>query len=233
MNVVRRAVLLSLGSVLAGSTAGAQVGHEPRQSPYRDLEWRQEFTVFGGQFRAAVDPAKVAPRNGPMLGAHYELRLGGPAYFTARIAGVLSDRNIIDPKLEKVNRLKDPDHTVPLVLADVGFSLNLTGFKSYRGVVPFLGAGAGLGAGIEKQDVGGYQFGYPFLFTVRPGLKIATAGQWHVRVEATNYFYRIRYPETYFVKTGADDPVLAPGSSRNYWKRNLGLNLGMTYSYGR
>ena len=57
--------------------------------------------------------------------------------------------------------------------------------------------------------------------------------QWHMRLEATNYFYRVRYPETYFIKTGADDPVLEPGTSRNYWKRNLGLNLGMTYSYGR
>ncbi|MBK8248545.1 MAG: hypothetical protein IPK85_14220 [Gemmatimonadetes bacterium] len=233
MIVVRRPALLAIGSLLAASSVAAQVGHEPRRSPYRDLEWRQEITVFGGQFRAAVDPARVAPRNGPMIGAHYELRLGGPAYFTARMAGVLSDRTVIDPKLEKVNRVQDADHAVPLLLADVGFSLNLTGFKSYRGIVPFFGAGAGLGAGFEKQDVGGYQFGYPFLFTVRPGVKIATAGQWHMRLEATNYFYRIRYPETYFIKTGADDPVLEPGTSRNYWKRNLGLNLGMTYSYGR
>jgi hypothetical protein len=233
MNPALRLTLLLAVSAAGALPGGAQVGHDPRRSPYRDLEWRQEITFFGGQFRAAVDPAKVAPRNGAMLGAHYEFRLGGPAYFTARMAGVLSERTVIDPKLEAVNRVKDPASAVPLLLTDIGFSLNLTGFKSYRGIVPFLGAGAGIGAGFEKQDVGGYKFGYPFLFTVRPGVKVATAGQWHLRLEATNYFYRIRYPETYFVKTGADDPVLVPGSSRNYWKRNLGLNLGMTYSYGR
>ncbi len=227
-----RCLLVALATALSAPLA-AQVGHEPRRSPYRDLEWRQELTVLGGQFQAAVDPAKVAPRSGPMLGAHYEIRLGGPVYFAARMAGVLSDRRVIDPKLEANQRLQDPSKSVPLLLTDVGFSLNLTGFKSYRSAVPFLGFGAGLGAGFEKQDVGGYQFGYPFLFTVRPGVKFATGGKWHVRAEATNYFYRIRYPETYFIKTGADDPVLEPGSSRNYWKRNLGITLGMTYSYGR
>ncbi len=226
--------LVLAGALLCGgSLAHAQVGHEPRRSPYRDLEWRQELTLIGGQYRAAVDPAGVAPRNGPMLGAHYEIRLGGPAYFTARTVGVLSERTVIDPKLEKVNRVQDPAKSVPLLLTDIGISLNLTGFKSYRGIVPFIGGGLGLGAGFEKQDVGGYQFGYPFLITLRPGIKVGTGGKWHTRIEASNYFYRVRYPETYFVKTGADDPVITPGDPRNYWKRNLGLSIGMTYMYGR
>lgn len=212
--------------------AGAQVGHEPRRSPYRDLEFRQELTFFGGWYNSAVDPARVAPRDGPTAGAHYEIRLGGPVYFTARMAGVVANRNVINPRVEAVNRAIG-EETTPLLLTDVGFSLNLTGFKSYRGMIPFVGFGGGLGTSFASPDTGGYRFGYPFLFTVRPGIKFATGARWHARVEASNYVYRIRYPETYFIKTGADDPVLAPDASRTYWRRNLGLTFGMTRVFGR
>lgn len=210
----------------------AQVGHDPAKSPYRDLENRQELTFLGGRFDAALDPARVAPRDAPMIGAHYEFRIGGPAYLTARMVGVLANRTVIDPKLELVNRVQG-DKSVPFLLTDVGFALNLTGFKSWHGLIPVIGGGGGVGTGFEGLDVGGYRFGYPFVLTVRPGIKFATRGKWHARLDATNYFYRVRYPETYFVKTGADDPVLPPGSERNYWKRNLALTLGATRTFGR
>lgn len=219
-------------AALTPAIAHAQVGHDPTRSPYRDLEFRQEFTFLGGRFNAARDPAGVAPRSGPMAGVHYELRLGGPAYLTARIVGVMSERTVVNPALEIANRTLG-DKSAPFLLSDVGFALNLTGFKSWHGLVPTLGGGVGVGAGFEARDVGGYHFGYPFLVTLRPGLKFLAGGKWHGRLDATTYLYRIRYPETYFIKSGADDPVLEPGSARNYWKRNLGLTLGMTYSYGR
>lgn len=210
----------------------AQVGHTPAKSPYRDLENRQELTFLGGRFDAAVDPARVAPTDAAMVGVHYEFRMGGPAYLTARMVGVFSNRTVVDPKLELANRVLG-EKSVPFLLTDVGFALNLTGFKSWRGLVPVLGGGAGIGTGFESIDVGGYRFGYPFLFTLRPGIKFATRGKWQARLDATNYFYRVRYPETYFVKTGADDPVLPPSSERNYWKRNLALTLGATRTFGR
>lgn len=218
--------------VFAPAILRAQVGHQPTKSPYRDLEYRQELTFLAGAFDAAIDPAGVAPRGGPMIGAHYEYRLGGPAYFTARVMGVLSDRLVIDPTLELAKR-KLGDRSLPMLLTDVGFALNLTGYKSWHGVIPTLGGGLGLGTSFESLDVGGYKFGYPFLVTARPGLKFAPRGLWQGRIDATNYFYRIRYPETYYLKSGADEPVLKAGAPRNYWKRNLGLTVGVTRTFGR
>ncbi len=48
--------------VFVATTARAQVGHLPDNSPYRDLETRHEFTVFGGQYSAGRDAIGVAPR---------------------------------------------------------------------------------------------------------------------------------------------------------------------------
>ena len=221
-----------LVALLPFAVLQGQVGHLPEKSPFRDLEHRQEFTWFAGQFQSGGDPAKVAPQSGPMVGIHYELHMTGPAYLTARIAQVFSERTVLDPN--KLLAERDlGKKSVTMTLADVGFALNLTGYKSWHGVVPSLGGGLGIGAGYDKLDVGNYKVGFPFLLSLRPGLKLATRGRWQVRVDASNYFYRIRYPETYFTKITADPTILPPSGGRNVWKRNLGLTGGLTYAFGR
>jgi len=70
----------ALALVFVATTARAQVGHLPENSPYRDLETRQEFTFFGGHYAAGQDLIGVAPRGGPMFGFRYDIHVGGPAF---------------------------------------------------------------------------------------------------------------------------------------------------------
>ncbi len=218
--------------VLAPAIGSAQVGYEPRKSPYRDLEHRQELTFQGGHFKARTDPARVAPMSGPMFGAHYEFRMTGPAYFTASSMLVASERRVIDPTKLIAERDLGTKSTT-MLLTDIGFALNLTGFKSWHGLVPSLGGGLGVGAGFDSPDVGGFKYGFPFLLTFRPAIKFAPRGRWQGRIDATNYFYRIRYPDSYFTKSTADPTVLDLTTKRNVWTRNLGLTAGVTYTFGR
>lgn len=225
-------LLLAAATASLPAAAGAQVGYLPRKSPYRDLEHRQELTFFGGQYNARKDPARVAPQDGAMAGIHYELRMTGPAYFTVNTAMVRTDRRVIDPSQLLATRFLGTK-TVNLVLTDIGFALNLTGYKSWHGLVPSLGGGLGIGAAFDKPDTGFYKFGYPFLLTLRPAIKFAPRGRWQGRIEAGNYFYRIRYPDSYFTKSTADPTVLNPNAGRNVWTRNVGFTAGLTYSFGR
>ncbi|MGQ0764344.1 MAG: hypothetical protein ACT4OZ_01590 [Gemmatimonadota bacterium] len=226
-------LLLAALSLSIADPIAAQVGHLPAQSPYRDLERRGELSWVGGFYEAAIDPARVAPRDGPFVGAHYEYRLGGPAYFSARSILVNSKRLVLDPTLPIGDRPQG-DITAPFLLTDVGITLSLTGFKSWNRLVPTLGAGVGLGAGFDGgRDVGDYRFGFPFLISARPGLKFLVGGKWHARLDATNYFHRVRYPESYYTKTGPDDTVLPVDAPRNFWKRNRAVSLGLTYNFGR
>ena len=82
MNV--RRWLFALASMTVAPALSAQIGHVPQSSPYIDLEYKQEFTIYGGFYNAGSDKVGVAPGNGPMLGARYDLRLGGPASLTTR-----------------------------------------------------------------------------------------------------------------------------------------------------
>ncbi len=223
---------LSLAMLTFPSLAAAQVGYTPRNSPFRDLEHRQEFTWYAGWYQTTKDPADVGPKSGVTAGLHYELRMAGPAYFTATVAGIKSERRVIDPSQLIVNRFKG-NVSLNMMAVDVGFALNLTGFKSWHGLVPTLGGGAGLGLGFDSPDVGKFKYGYPFLLVARPGIKFAPHGRWQGRIDATNYFQRIRYPQTYFTKTTADPTVLTVGDAQNVWKRNLALTVGLTYAFGR
>ncbi|MBK8056364.1 MAG: 6-carboxytetrahydropterin synthase [Gemmatimonadetes bacterium] len=170
---IRSFALLGL-CVLAPAMAQGQVGYTPRKSPYRDLARRQELTFFGGMYQASKDPAGVAPQSGPTAGAHYEFHISGPAYFTARTAVVLSERQVIDPTKLLTERFLGKE-SMTMVLSDIGFALNLTGYKSWHGIVPTLGGGLGIGAGFDSPDVGGYKFGYPFLLAFRPAISSSPA----------------------------------------------------------
>ena len=45
-------LLGALALVSIATSAGAQVGHLPESSPYRDFEASQEFTFFGGHYKS-------------------------------------------------------------------------------------------------------------------------------------------------------------------------------------
>lgn len=210
----------------AGSTARAQeVGHPPERSPYRDLEYHQELTAFTGYFNAGKDPAGVAPQGGPMLGARYEVRVGGPAQFTARGAVIWSERTVIDPTVAPAAR-KLGTFEQGLYLADVGLTLNLTGQKSYHSVVPLLHGGIGLVSDFRGRDRGGFQFGTSFALSYGAGVRLVSAGPFQLRADVSDYMYQIEYPDTYLTSFGSQDPVISSGRSKGAWTHNAALTIG-------
>ena len=218
------------GLVLVGVAAplGAQVGVLPSQSPYRDMEFRQEWTTFAGQFNARKDPAGVAPQDGLMIGERYGIRLGGPLYFTARLAGSLQDRTVKNPQLSEPQRSAKTDK-LPILYGDLGFELQLTGPKTWHGFAPVIGGGIGLTADLKGgHDVGGFAFGDPLTLTFGAALKYIPKHGPNVRLEWSNYVYRIHYPDTYYVKSGEAPVVLAPTVKKDLWRRNNAWTFGLT-----
>jgi hypothetical protein len=222
------------GVLLAASTAGAQVGYPPERSPYRDVEYRQELTLLSGYYAASTDPAGVAPQSGPMLGARYDVRIGGPASLTARVARVFSERNVINPALAPGARLVSRD-AWPLYLSDVGITLALTGQKSLHHLVPVLSAGAGIASDFKKADIGGFRVGTAFALNFGGGVRWVPGGSFQLRADVTDHLYQISYPGVYFLETaaGANDAVLGDSQSRSVWKHNAAITVGASYLFFR
>jgi hypothetical protein len=218
---------------MAGGVASAQVGTTPGRSPYRDLEYKQEWSLFGGYYNARHDAAGAGPQGGLFEGARWAIRLGGPAYFTARGAMSFQERTVINPQLGDPER-RATKETLPLFFADVGLDVQLTGFKSWHSIVPIVSGGIGLAVDTKaKADPAGYSFGSPFLMTFGAGIKWTPRGRWNVRADWSNYLYRLHYPDSYYIKSGPADPVLTEDVKADFWRRNNVYSLGITYLFFR
>jgi hypothetical protein len=220
------AALLSLSG-----RAVAQVGYRPEKSPYRDLEYQREWTFFLGSYDARKDPVGVAPLGGTMLGGRYDAHLTGPLYAGLRLAGAPLRRRVLDPKKPPGERFVGTE-TVPMLFADVNLSLNLTGFRTWHSLAPYISGGLGVTADLRgAYDVGKYRFGFPVTLNFGAGTKWVPRNHWQLRLDWTNYIYQIRYPDSYFLRTGEFDPVRLPGQAQSLWRRNVALSLGVSFLF--
>jgi hypothetical protein len=223
--------LFVLGVLSLASTAGAQVsvGYPPQQSPFRDLEYHQELTAFGGYFNAAEDPAGVAPQAAPMAGIRYEIGVGGPMQIVFRFAEAFSDRTVIDPT-KTADKRNLGKQSWPVYFGDFGLSLNLTGQRSWHGVVPIVYLGAGLASdGGKKADPDPYRLGTTFAIPYGIGLRIVPGGRFQIRADVGGYMYQIKYPAAYYIKASDNTQVLADTQARSFWKRNGAYTLGISW----
>jgi hypothetical protein len=233
--LARRSTLVAaaVAALALSANAGAQVGHEPQESPFRDVYPRHEITAYGGWFLPRRDPAGVAPQGGPLGGMRYEFYAGGPAFFYARLGASATHRDVLDPTRAQADRNVGEERG-PLVAGDVGVSLSLTGRRTWHGLMPVLSAGAGAVSDLRTgTDIGGFSFGTRFALTAGAGVRLIVSERFQLRADASDYVYRINYPLTYYV-TGPDDTEVLPArQARSLWTHNVGLSLGVGYLIGR
>jgi hypothetical protein len=225
-------LLSAVALVAVGTTAEAQVGHLPQNSPYRDVETSQELTVFGGHYGAAKDPIGVAPRSGAMFGLRYEKHVGGPASLVARWSHVNSERFPIDPTMAGAARQLEKTK-VALDLFDVNLALNLTGQKSFHHIVPVVNLGAGIATCGCEVEADPYKFGTPFAFSFGAGVRYVPGGRFQLRADWNNYLYQLKYPEAYYIATTGVPAAVPPSQSRTFWKNNRAFTLGASLLFFR
>ena len=229
---MKQVLLAFFLAAAASSPLAAQdvdVGYPPPRSPFRDLEYKQEAAVFAGYYLAGKDPAGVAPRSAPMIGIRYEVGVGGPAQIVARISHVMSDRRVINP-VEPASARDLGIQSWPVYIADFGMSINLTGQRSWHGVVPVVYSGIGLASDVgKKAEDDPYKLGTTFAFSFAGGLRIVPGGRFQMRADVGTWFYQIKYPTEYYNLTSDNTAVLENDQATKFWKRNLGITLGGSY----
>ena len=220
-----------LGGAIAllflASTASAQVGHSPENSPFRDIEGGQELTLYAGQYNAGADPLGVAPKPGPIVGLLYQIHVGGPAEFMVRYGQVRSSRMAVDPTLAKATRSLGSHNTV-ISLYDLDIALNLTGLKSYHHIVPVINMGGGVASCTCQVDNDEFQFGTPFALSLGAGLRYVPGGHFQVRVDLNNYLYQTHYPGAYYINSADNTPFAASETPHSFWKGNPTLSIGVS-----
>jgi len=254
MSPRRLAVLLTL---VAASSTQAQVGYDPSKSPYRDLEKSQEISVITGTMRASLDPARVAPHSGPVLGIKYQWLMGGPANLTAEVVRVGSERRVLDPLLPATCTGVPPTdcklidtYRWPLYFADMGVAVNLTGARTFHSLVPEVRMGLGFLTDFHSSaDVGDFAVGTRFVLSYGTGIRyVPSAGsRYQIRFDLGDKLYSVKYPESYFTrapdKSFIRNPICPDGitdltspfcrpAKRSAWLHNGMFTIGLSYLFG-
>ena len=148
MRALRRGALAPLLLLALPTALGAQiVGHEPDQSPYRDIVYHESFTLFGGRFAGNTGPAGVGLGPSAVFGGRLAVRLAGPVELSATFAEALSSRHVIvaDTAVTHTDSARrGADVRLPAVLADLALVLNVTGDKTWHRLAPYVGLGLSL-----------------------------------------------------------------------------------------
>lgn len=240
---MKSVLFIATAAIVVSSALEAQVGYEPRKSPFRDLERTQEVSVFTGFFNAKKDPARVAPQSGPMVGVQYQWRAGGPASITGTIVRIASERQVLDvERLGTCNGDTVPNLACkvigtfrwPVYIADAGVALSLTGARSFYHLVPDVKAGIGLASDFHTQpDVGSFAFGTRFAMRWGAGIRWVPTDLFQVRADFTNYLYSIRYPDSYYVGASDGSTIFSSRQKRSAWLNNPGFTIGLSYLFSR
>jgi len=240
---VKSFIIATAVTAMLSAPLAAQVGHDPHKSPFRDLEQTMELTVFSGVYNARRDPARVAPQNGAILGVHYQWRANGPLSLTGTLSRVESERRVLDPERVATcggSTEPNPDcklvrtYRWPLYHMDGGLALDLTGARTFHGLVPDLKAGVGFVSDFHTQpDVGEFAFGTRFAMKWGGGIRWVPTDLFQLRADVTNYLHSIRYPETYYLPATDDSQILATSQKRSVWLNNTALTIGVSYLFSR
>lgn len=178
------------------SQGAAQVGHDPRSSPYRDLRYGQFLTVTAGKAFGSGGTLGIGPHQGTVIWARHDFLADRP--LSLGLGGGLAklDRNYADLQATS-NRVRGPvEHDV--YFAEGSISLNLTGTKTWHALAPYIGTGIGLAfAGRLPEDQSGYKFGTKFFLAPNAGVRVFVTRRLFVRLEAKAVFWNINHGEAY------------------------------------
>jgi hypothetical protein len=240
----RRAVapFLCLAVALPAATRAQTVGHEPGQSPYRDIPFHQSFTLFGGRFAGSAGAAGVGALPGAAFAGRLAIRLSGPIDFWVTLGEAASSRHVIiaDTSVTHTDSARRaPDIRLPLVLADLALVLNVTGDKSWHRLAPYAGLGLGFVSTTHNvTDPGGFQVGFNFALVPTVGTRVFLSDALALRLEMRDYFFRYQYPLAFFDTLNlhyAGPPprasVLPLGGTDRQWANHLTLWAGVAYSF--
>ena len=225
-------------AALAPASAFAQVGHEPRSTPYRDIRKGHTFTATYGQFGGSGGRFGIGPHDGPVYGFRYDVRTGSTIQFGLGFARGDLERLIVDPFVELANRVSGPVKQT-VTFAELNLQFNLTGGKTWHRLAPFVGTGVGMTfPSGTPADTSRFELGHRIYLAPYAGVRIFLADRLSLRGEARAAFWKLKYPSTF-----QDEPALEPGNPPdnsnavitdgrvNEWTTSSWLLVGLGYSF--
>ena len=232
---MRVARLVALTVCCLGSTAVAQVGHDPERSPFRSISRSKAISFGVGYVWGSRGVADVGPSDGLSFTGRFDIRLSGPTDANLSITYLRADRFLQDPTLPADVRKSGPV-SQDVWMFDLGLIFLLTGTKTWHGIAPYLGFSLGLAtAASPPQDRSGYEFGTRFTLQPTFGVRFYPSDKFFLRLEIRDLIWQLRYPITFFGPPPAQpdlEPILNPlRHGETDWTHQIWLSAGLGFAF--
>src|SRR2546426_556821 len=209
----------------------AQVGHDPRHSPYRDVRRGATAVLTFGHLGGSRGGPGVGISDGPTGGIRYEASFGALGA-SLGIAYAQTTRFVVDPTKDSVSRKSGPFDT-DVVLADAGLQLTLTGRKTWHGFAPYVGGALGVAiGGGSPPDPSGYNFGNKLTLAPEAGVRWYPARRVSVRADFRLVLWKLRYPLGYKQPSPIDNSRVLPlTASLDEWTSHPWISIGLGWTF--
>ncbi|HET7790754.1 MAG TPA: hypothetical protein VFK78_08165 [Gemmatimonadales bacterium] len=223
--------LLPLSVLPSFGRLSAQVGYDPAHSPYQDMQKGMGPVAFVGYLAGDRGTVGVGPSNGATFGVRWDVNLGGTVAFLVSFADARTNRFIVDPTQDSTVRKSGPVSN-PVVLADVGLEVLLTGGKTYHHLAPYLQTALGFAFGSSTaRDTSGYDFGTKFTLAPGAGIRWYPSRRICVQTDLRLLFWKLKYPLSYKVPASDSSRVLPVSAPDGDWTTHPWLTLGVGWTF--
>ncbi|MGH7505436.1 MAG: outer membrane beta-barrel protein [Longimicrobiales bacterium] len=231
MKLASRVALLALALLALRAPDGANA--QTILSPYRYIETSQSIGLAGGYALTGKGAIDLGPKAGPALLARYNIRISGPFVAEAEIGILPTTRAVWDTVTADTTRSQIGESDVRLVTAMAALRFNVTGPRTWHGLLPYLilGAGIAVDAGgtsaVEEElpaDVR-FDFGTSFAGQLGAGAELFLSPRLSLRVDGRNVLWKIDTPAAFF--TGERGRLIP----RDEWTQNFYLSAGLAIHF--
>ena len=213
----------------------AQVGHEPGQSPYHDIQRGAGPVFFAGHLGGERGRAGVGPGDAFGIGARWEVAMGRPTLVQFTAAFLKGDRMVVNPALDDTVASKrygplDTD----ILFTEIALQLRLTGGKTWHGFAPYVGVGAGMSFDVSSPGDttgSGYAFGSKLTFSGSTGLRWHPTRKISVTLDARAVMWRLRYPVSFHSAAPDGSRVVAIQDPLTDWTTHPWVSLGIGWIF--
>jgi hypothetical protein len=229
------ATLLSLGVLAPWRALPAQIGHDPTQSPFRDIRRGAGPVLLVGHLGGDRGRAGAGPSNALTVGLRYDLSLSRPVVFFLSATYAKGDRFILNPAVDSTSpdRRTGPVDT-ELLLTELGLQLRLSGGKSWRGFAPYLGVTSGIAFDLNSPGdttQSGYRFGTKLFLSGTGGIRWHAARRLTVQADTRALFWRLNYPLSFHVPAPDGSLVVPFDQPLRDWSVHPWISLGVGWTF--
>lgn len=227
--MARHSVFAFLALLILPAVAPKLASGQDIPSPYQFMERKQEASIYVGYDNKGTGRFGFGPKSGPVAGARYGIRLGGP-FALEGVAGYHpTTRDIVDPSRDEGNMVIG-EADAGLLSLDARVRFSLTGDRTWKGLHPYVFFGAGVAFDLvgETEEDGlllpedQFKFGTKLIAPFGTGVRWLLADRFVLRADFSLTLYQLKTPPGF-----ADPERALTGVGEKEWANGSGFSMGL------